>query len=511
MHLYPQRASLHGLEVELFKLVSYGATPEQWADWLRVPLEHAVVRGNLDLVNRLLGAGANGKAGWRGCRGRTLVDAAAVGGSGEVVSALVRAGAGADVNTVSVSSGRSALYTATFLGHEACARQLILSGADATFEDPVEKCVVLTKAVQDRHERLVQDLLIAGANPNLPSQPCSVTPLHVAVERGDAGILSALLLAKADKDARDVDGETPLIRAVKMGHLAIVKTLLEAGADCNIRRADTYSALDLATECGRVPVLRAILGHGVDVNSRDQMGISALHSAAITDQADAVHALIEAGADIEITANTGWTPLHASARHHTCNAMLALLRNRAAVNSRIESTGDTPLHRACSQLREPLETTVDLLLRWGADETAANSQGRTPLQLLDSSRLCSVQCSPDEMRRTRNLLVWASENRAWRRRSWLVMLRARAVTAARATNDHHEGDGDGDGGDGVSDSGSSFDDGEACRGGQDRKMARFEAGRGTEEGLRGDGLGGLVSLLVGLGSEALFRAVVGFL
>ena len=504
MHVYPQRSSLQGLEVELFKLISYGATPEQWGEWLRVPLEHAVARGNLDLVNRLLGAGANGRAGWRGCRGRTLLDAAAVGGNGEVVSALVRAGAGADVNVVSISSGRSALYTATFLGHEACARQLIFAGAETDFQDPAEKCDVLTKAVQDRNGRLVHDLLIAGAYPSTPSQPFAVTPLHLAVERGDEGILSALLLAKADKDARDVNGETPLIWAVKIGRLAITEALLEAGADCNIRREDTYSALDLAAELGRIHILRALLGHEADVNARDNIGCSALHSAAIGDQEDAVHVLIRAGADPELRASGGWTPLHAAARHHNGKAMVALLRNKAAVNTRVASTGDTPLHRACSQRRAGLETTIDLLLRWGADETAVNGKDRTPLQVLDSSRARNLQCPPDEVKRARNLLVWAPENRAWRRRSWLVMLRARAVgTTPNARTD--------DGGGGGGSEGSRPRDCAACSEDQDRKVARSEVKRGAEEGCRGEDLGGLVSLLVGLGPDAVFRAVVGFL
>ena len=91
---YPERASLEGLAGEIFKLVSRRATPEQWSEWLRVPLEHAAADGNADLFNALIGAGANGRAGWRGCEGRTLFDAAAVGGNAEVVSALVAAGAG---------------------------------------------------------------------------------------------------------------------------------------------------------------------------------------------------------------------------------------------------------------------------------------------------------------------------------------------------------------------------------------------------------------------------------
>ncbi|CAN0556739.1 unnamed protein product, partial [Ectocarpus sp. 12 AP-2014] len=78
-HVYPQRLVLQGAESELFNLVSNNSTPSQWRQWLRVPLEHAAARGNFDLVSRLLNAGADGFAGVKGCNGRTLLDAAAVG------------------------------------------------------------------------------------------------------------------------------------------------------------------------------------------------------------------------------------------------------------------------------------------------------------------------------------------------------------------------------------------------------------------------------------------------
>ena len=109
MTTYRERAPLEGFEIEIFKLVSRSATPEQWKEWLRVPLEHAAARGNLDLFNKLLGAGASGSAGWKGCDGRTLLDAAAVGGNADVATALLRAGAQPDVNVVSLSSKGSAL------------------------------------------------------------------------------------------------------------------------------------------------------------------------------------------------------------------------------------------------------------------------------------------------------------------------------------------------------------------------------------------------------------------
>ncbi|CAN0293773.1 unnamed protein product, partial [Hapterophycus canaliculatus] len=67
---YEHRASiLEGAGDTIFKLVCERATPGQWTEWLRAPLEHAAGTGNQDLVDKLLRAGANGSAGWRGCHG----------------------------------------------------------------------------------------------------------------------------------------------------------------------------------------------------------------------------------------------------------------------------------------------------------------------------------------------------------------------------------------------------------------------------------------------------------
>ena len=46
MNANPERVSLEGLEIEIFRLVSKDAVAEQWAEWLRVPLEHAAAQGN---------------------------------------------------------------------------------------------------------------------------------------------------------------------------------------------------------------------------------------------------------------------------------------------------------------------------------------------------------------------------------------------------------------------------------------------------------------------------------
>ncbi|CAM9379774.1 unnamed protein product, partial [Ectocarpus fasciculatus] len=362
--------------------------------------------------------------------GRTLLDAAALGGNADVMAALIRGGAGADVNVVTVSSRRSALYTATCCGHEAAAKRLILAGADVDFWDPVEKCSVLSQAIRGSHTQLVNDLLIGGARPDMPDG-CGMVPLQAAALFAEEGVVSALLLAKANVDdvgfGEMIMYETPLMLAVTRGQLAIVETLLEAGADCSLRQSNNYSPLDMAAEQGTLPVLEAILGRGVDVDAQDHRGCTALHTAVIfSDRAGpAVRMLIKAGADTELKSDGGWTPLHAAARHHRVNCMAALLQNNASIRSRVDATGDTPLHRACVDQRKGLAASIDLLLRWGADETARNRRGRTPQDVLGATRIDNPRCSPEEVDRARLLLVRAPIDRRWRRRGWLVVLRSR--------------------------------------------------------------------------------------
>ncbi|CAM9848932.1 unnamed protein product, partial [Ectocarpus sp. 13 AM-2016] len=435
MHVYPERGLLQGMESEIWKLVSYSATPQQWKEWLRVPLEHAAVRGNLNLVNSLLEAGADGSAGWRGCRGRTLIDAAALGGSEPVVSALLRAGAQPDVNVVSVSSKRSALYTATVCGHEDAARRLVAAGADVDFEDPVHWNAVLHEAILGGHIQLVNDLVLVG--PDLDSRDeYGCTPLHVATITGLDRVMSTLLLKdEVYTDALDDNGVTPLMEACWFGHLSVVNALLTAGADVTIRDNSGYSALDSASKFGHIDVIGALLRYGVDVNACGDDVFSPLHLAAQRDQADAINALIQAGADIESSEGCSLAPpLFSATDPRNLKAMNTLLWHGASLTAQ-DTDGNTPLHLACYRQDKGLEAPVDLLLRWGADETAPNSDGKTPADLLDEHDNDNdrTTCSEAEIEQVRLLLARAPADRAWRGRCWLVMLRSYAKTVRATT------------------------------------------------------------------------------
>lgn len=75
-------SGLDGFEVDIFNchsLEGVYCSSERWRKWLREPLELAAADGIVDLFTRLMDAGADGSAGWRGANGRTLLSAAAYG------------------------------------------------------------------------------------------------------------------------------------------------------------------------------------------------------------------------------------------------------------------------------------------------------------------------------------------------------------------------------------------------------------------------------------------------
>ncbi|CAN0506041.1 unnamed protein product, partial [Ectocarpus sp. 8 AP-2014] len=211
------------------------------------------------------------------------------------------------------------------------------------------------------HEQLVKDLLIADADPSrLSSSPSRISPLHRAALGGHPSIVSALLLKGADIDVLDGCGESPLIWAADEGQLAAAEALLAAGANFNIRSTDRNNsgcaALDCAAHHGYAHILKALLAHGADANAP----------------------LIEEGVDVDLMTHDGRTPLAFAACASENKALLALLHSGAVVNMYGANSKYTPLHDACCGGSAGLVETVDILLRWGADETALTTGGQTP-------------------------------------------------------------------------------------------------------------------------------------
>ncbi len=506
---------LPGLASQTFDVVSKFASSNEKAEWLGTPLYYAAKNGDLGLVNKLIEQGTKWKAGSRH-GGRTILHAAAFGGNkGVVLSLLLKAGCKAEVNVLSSApKSLSPLYVAIDLGHEAVARQLVLAGADVNYKSPLKGLTLLHKAIM-RKMHVAHALILRGADVSAET-PEGWTPLHLAIDYGFTDLVVSLLMKGVEKDAAGPHGLTPLLFACHQHKpdLDIVETLLHAGADVNATNNPQRSTplmlachkgnqeaveavavvekllvagadVNMCDKSGESPLIYAacsgfvssvttLLEHRAIVNHQNIAGRSALHEAGGCNSAGAIDALINAGADINLKEFLkGQTPLNHAAENGNAESCLALLRHGANPNAK-ENSGDTPINIACFRQPANLEVTVDVLLRWGADETIADEDENTPKSSLDVYK--DGGCSQDEIDRVKLLLDRAPADRAWRRRGWLVMLRARAPTNNSS--------------------------------GSKAKVSRPDDGAtsGQEDVFRG-----AVDWLVGIGTAGVFRTVLQFL
>jgi ankyrin repeat protein len=121
-----------------------------------------------------------------------------------------------------------------------------------------------------------------------------------AARAGDSGAVHALLTHdRTLLNARDADGSTPLHCAAWKGHAHIVTLLLTAGADVNAR------------------------------SDNDHYGDTPLHAAAHGNQRAVAEILISHGADIHAVNPAGRTPL-AETEIHKAAAVARLLREHGA-------------------------------------------------------------------------------------------------------------------------------------------------------------------------------------
>ena len=283
----------------------------------------------------------------------------------------------------------------------------------------------LMVSIRAGNMNLFTKLIDAGADVDF--SPC----IRAVIENGDHEMLSMLLTRGADTETVDSRGMTPLMFALqsRTDHATqAARTLLAAGAAVEARDDNLMSALDLASSAGETGIMQAIIDRGVDVNEIGFEGQSALFYAIQSGVVCAIDVLVKAGANIELTGETGSTPLfRAIDGEPQIDVMLCLLRHGASATA-VGHMRDSPLHIVCFLKYDGMYVVADLLLRWGADETAKNDFGKTPGMMLNDV-LTGSTVTAEELERTRALLARAPEDRAWRRRGWLVLLRKRSAEA----------------------------------------------------------------------------------
>jgi ankyrin repeat protein len=216
---------------------------------------------------------------------------------------------------------------------------------------------LLHLAVEKAHIRLLRAMLSRTTSPDVLNinNGFGWTALHYALYESRMHsthqklvMVSMLLEAGADINARDDDDCTALDIAASDGNEALVRLLLDAGANINTPRNRYFSALTLAARQGREAVVQMLMDAGADVNMQDEDGDSALIAAAETDHVEIVRMLLDAGADINLRDLTGETSLFGAVATGCEDVVRFLLDAGADVDVRT-ALGNTALSLAVSR------------------------------------------------------------------------------------------------------------------------------------------------------------------
>lgn len=135
---------------------------------------------------------------------------------------------------------------------------------------------VLFTAARNGDIQKLQEAIRKKANIELKKK-YDVTPLMVAVIHNHSAVVSALIAAGANIDARDEEGRSALLFAAHKGLVDIVQMLLAKGADPNTKSFNGNSPLILAANFGHLEILRTLIARGADMRWKNQGGLNALH------------------------------------------------------------------------------------------------------------------------------------------------------------------------------------------------------------------------------------------
>lgn len=247
---------------------------------------------------------------------------------------------------------------------------LLARGASASGRDAYDHRTHHENAIMRGRRNIAELLLRHGATP-VPLPPRD--EFRAAYMNGDAAAARALIAQHPEFRA----SAAPLLDAADGGHLDAVRLLLDLGFPVDARGAGGDTALHQAAIRGHLLVARLLVERGAPLEVRDTT-----HQATPVGWAafGASSGMGEGGQPAEVIGyllDLTSDPLDL-ATHGRVERLAALLARDPSLAGGRDANGNGPLHALRDGTPE-LEVVIDLLCRYGADVTAVNARGETPL------------------------------------------------------------------------------------------------------------------------------------
>jgi ankyrin repeat protein len=372
-------------------------------------LHWAVHNGDVDLVDRLLRAGADAKA--KNQFGATPMSEAAFLGNVAIIEKLLKAGADPDSPS---ADGQTAMMLIARTENVAAAKLLLEHGAHVDAKENQKEQTALMWASAESQPAMVRELIAHSADVNarshveewlaqVSSEPRALhqsyggfTPLLYATREGCLSCVQSLVEAGAKLNVPDPEGVTPLIMSITNAHFDAAKYLIEKGAMVDKwdwwGRSPLYCAVDMNTiphggradgpsldETTPLEITELLLDKGANPNLQlkllppfrsvgadrgvDQMltiGVTPLLRAAKALDAPAIKLLLAHGALVNLPNLRGTTPTMAAA-------------GLGSVDADTRGVFTTP------DVQQRSLASLEPLLAAGGEINAADSRGQTPL------------------------------------------------------------------------------------------------------------------------------------
>ncbi len=286
MSIYPLRNNNYSTQGEnhyfnVFDLISHGATSDvlynaiRSLSWNAINekkdgcslLYRAVDANRIDVAKMLLAKGAYVNA-QNDNDDSTALHVAVKNGNQEMVQLLCRYGANlnAELNDQNAMPYATPLYLAMHKRRTDIVQVLIENHADIESRNLLVPSPLFL-ATMYNHVPMMQLLLAAGAQVDLPGFLNGETPLHLAIKSGNVEAVQLLLEKGASTEIPNRSDQRPLYCAVMSGRTNIVQLLLDKNANIDARNCGTnrWTALWCALRAKRKDLIELLLAKGANI------------------------------------------------------------------------------------------------------------------------------------------------------------------------------------------------------------------------------------------------------